>query len=123
MATLKITRSKTAPADKDLQAYQMNITASDGDGIDNEIFVFKETTIDEIREFVHIATPNDLEELNTLAPYATKGVPYFRQDNVLLKFRSKVEMESTWEYIKEDIAGLLEAMNFDDRITEEVTFG
>jgi len=122
MAKVKITREKTAPADQDLQMYQMRITASEAEGMPAELFVFKETTQDGIREFVHIATPSDLEELNTDAPYATKGVPYFRLPQVTLKFRCKVEMEETWEYIKEDIAGLLLAINYTDTETEEVIF-
>ena len=122
MAKLKITRDKTAPAPQDLQMYQMRITASEGEDVPTEIFVFKETTEDGIREFVHIATPSDLEELNINAPYATKGVPYFRLPVVTLKFRSKVEMEETWGYIKEDVAGLILAMNYEDTITEEVIF-
>ena len=119
-----VTISKTA-TDKQpgLYGYKLAVEAVSSTGMEKEIFVMKETTNESRRDFVSIADPLDLEEFNVNAPYASKGQPYYRVNKIELVFRSAVEMDETWAYIKDDITKLMEAINNNLTTTEEVVFG
>ena len=66
----------------------------------------------------------DLEEYPPDAPDLQNEIPFYRRSEVTLRFRSLIELEETWEYIAEDIQGLVTALNIDlsDPQTEDFTF-
>jgi hypothetical protein len=83
---------------------------------DNAIFIYsREPALPETgvydSYFEAIATPNDMEELNSGEPSASDSTTIkFRDDNIKVYFKSRTELEDGWEYIKTDINYLIKSM-------------
>lgn len=99
---------------QELQGYIMRVEVTGSTDMEEEIFVwqsrvpFGENNL--IDQFINVASPNDIEEV-PVGTISTDDNPYFRTKQLELTFRSQVELEETWEYIKEDIQGLVAALN------------
>jgi hypothetical protein len=97
-----------------------------------EIFVFQRSlptaqanTVTEPTDFfISVADPVDLEDYPVNAPELEREMPFFLVKTLVLQFRSLVVLDETWEYIQEDIQGLVRALNtgLTEPQTETVTF-
>lgn len=133
MASIELRRDVTQNEDlDDRQAYVMVVSVENAIDIDEEIFVFQRSlptvqanAVSEPTDFfISVADPVDLEDYPINAPELEVQMPYFRVSSVTLKFRSMVALDQTWDYIKEDVAGLVKSINtgLTDPITETVVF-
>jgi hypothetical protein len=119
---MNITVSMTTPeyGDTLYQSYTLNLEVTASEDMPMEIFVFQAAVApaltngeDPYDEFVNIASPVDLEEIPVDPPVAVTDNPYYRGTKLTLKFRSLVELNTTWNYIKSDIQGLIDALKMD----------
>lgn len=111
------------------QGFRMTITASDADGLPNEIFVFQrfpqiDANGQPVDGFVNIASPADLEE--TLVNAITDPTrPFYRLASVDLVFRNEDLLNEAWIGIQSDVNELIQSLKFMSRLAaaEEVSFG
>lgn len=133
MASIDVQRRVTRNEDNDdRQAWVMTLEVTNTVDVQEEIFVFQRTlptvqanvVSEPVDLFVSIAEPVDLEDYPINAPELDRQMPFFVAPTVSLKFRSLVVLEETWEYIQEDIQGLVTALNTEltEPQTETVTF-
>jgi len=112
---------------QELQGYILDLEVTAATDMPKEIFVwqskvgFGDTDID---QFINIASPNDLEEVPPNVPGADEDNPFFRTSRLQFTFRSMVELEETWGYIKDDVQGLVDALKSVENLNtvEEVVF-
>lgn len=129
-ATITVERKQPVPTGTAKQGYYLVLEATGATDMPSEVFVFQRTTQygesadDEFADlFVNVASPSDIEETPVGLPNDDNN-PYYRSSDLTLCFRSAVELEECWAYIKEDIEGLVEALNSLENLeqVEEVTF-
>ena len=129
-ATITIERKQPVPDGTIKQGYYLIVEALSATDMPTEIFVFQRTTQygesadDQFGDlFVNVASPTDIQETPVGAPNDDNN-PYYRTSDLTLCFRSEVELEECWEYIKEDIEGLVAALKSLENLeqVEEVTF-
>jgi len=113
------------------QGYRIVVNATESSGIPKEIFVFQrkpgsgaDPAVPYLDEFTNIASPADLEEYPVGAPI-DPNAPFFRMATVDLVFRSEELAADAWAGILSDAAGLVEALNYMDNLSqvEEVIIG
>lgn len=112
---------------QELQGYILDLEVTAATDMPKEIFVWQSKVTfgtSQINQFINIASPNDLEEVPPNQPGADEDNPFFRTNTLQFTFRSMVELEETWEYIKEDIQGLVDALKSVANLNsvQEVTF-
>ena len=131
MANLTIRKHVPDFDGQQIQSYDMTLEVIDAEDIPAEIFVFEtgvapaRTPEEEASDFfVHVASPVDLEELPIGSAEPIALIPFYRLPKITLKFRSLLDLEETWEYIKQDIHGLILAVNtgIAGGTTEDVEF-
>jgi len=131
MAAITVRQSVPVFNDTPVQSYDMLVEVTTATDMPEEIFVFQQglaparlPTEEASDFFVNVASPTDLEEVPVTTPQTNGMNPYYRVSNITLRFRSLVELEETWSYIKEDIQGLVSALNTGviGGSTEDVTF-
>ena len=113
------------------QGYRMVVRATESHAMPVEIFVFQrkpgsgaDPHVPYLDEFTNIASPADLEEYPVGAPI-DPNMPFFRLATVDLVFRSEEIAAEAWAGILSDTAGLVEALNYMDSLSqvEEVIIG
>ena len=113
------------------QGYRMVVRATESHAMPVEIFVFQrkpgsgaDPHVPYLDEFTNIASPADLEEYPVGAPI-DPNMPFFRLATVDLVFRSEEIAAEAWAGILSDTAGLVEALNYMDNLSqvEEVIIG
>lgn len=136
MAHLKVKRTCSDLAEN-AQSYDMKVEITEASDMPSEVFVFKrslpllpppgtEGAVTQAPDiFISVADPVDLEEYPVGAPDQSGTNPYFRLSSVDLKFRSVVDLNETWQYIIEDLTGLVAAVNapLQPGTIEETTIG
>ena len=135
MASIKI--RKTVPVySSEKQSYDITVEALEAADMPLEIFVFKRGTpvlpapggtapaTEPEDIFISIADPVDLEEYPVNGPDMAKSNPYFRLAKVTIRMRSVLDLEHLWQYITEDVQGLVDALNSSELpgSSEEITF-
>lgn len=129
-ATITVLRRQPVPDGTLKQGYYLVLEATTSVEMPQEIFVFQRTTQygesadDQFADlFVNVASPVDIEEIPVNNPNDDNN-PFYRSKDLTLCFRSSVELEECWGYIKEDIEGLVDALNSLANLeqVEEVTF-
>lgn len=118
MASITI-RKAVAPFEyMPVQSYDMVLEVIIASGMPKEIFVFQHGIAPPYAGgepptdyFVSIADPVDLEDFPADAPNMEAWNPFYRTDKVTLRFRSTVDLEETWEFIKQDVQGLVDRLN------------
>ena len=113
------------------QSYTMKVSVTAAIGVDPKIFVFQRgvppplagTTPQPVDRFVKVASVVDLEDFPPDGPNIDREMPYYRVDNATLVFRSLTDLQETWNYIQDDVRGLLADVNtaLVDPITITVT--
>ena len=131
MASITIRKSIPDFEREDVQSYDMVLEVMDAQDMPKEIFVF-ESGIAPARTpeepasdyFVFIASPVDLEEIPVNTPESNGKNPFYRVEKITLRFRCMLDLEEAWEYIKQDIQGLITALNLgiEGGSSEDVTF-
>jgi hypothetical protein len=132
--TLKMTRTPDEPAD--FQSYGMIVEVVAAVDISEYIFVIQAgipaspsppgaPLPEPVDRFISVADPVDLEEYPTDAPDLENEIPYYRLKRVELEFRSMPELLEAWDFIQEDVTGLIRAVNTNllSPQTEFVTIG
>lgn len=132
--TLKMTKTPDEPAD--YQSYGMIVEVVEAVDISEKIFVIQagipasptppgSPLPEPVDRFISVADPVDLEEYPVDAPDLANEIPYYRVKQIELQFRSLPELEETWEFLQQDVSGLLRAINTNlaDPQTEFVTIG
>lgn len=143
MASITIVRSFTRQPLEDMparpamerQAYWLKVEATAASGLDKAVFVFKRavprtspgTPAAPVDAFECVADPVDLDEFPLNEPDPANGMPYYRKSVVELAFRSFEDLSSTYDLIREDIDGLVEAVatkaQYSDTETEVISHG
>jgi hypothetical protein len=110
------------------QGFRIKIEVVEANLVTPFIFVYqREPNVDEegnpIDNFSNIGSPNDLEEYPVEMPTAESPI-FFRLDKVDMIFRSRDTADDTVKAIYNDVAQLIETLNFADvlEVTEEITF-
>jgi hypothetical protein len=119
MAEIIIRRSPPAAEGETRQSYDMLVEVESASGVPKEIFVFQRgvrrlvagALSDAPDEFVSVADPVDLEAYPADSPDPRAEMPYYRLSKVELRFRSLVDMEEVWNYIRQDVDGLMAALS------------
>ena len=131
MANITIRKAVAPFEPTPVQSYDMVLEVLSATGMPREIFVFQrgiappyagaEPPTD---PFVCIADPVDLEDFPPDAPNMEAWNPFYRTDKVTLRFRSVADLEETWEYIQQDVTGLVDCLNagVTGGTTEDVEF-
>ena len=113
------------------QGYRMVVRAVESNAMPIEVFVFQrkpgsgaDPDVPYLDEFTNIASPADLEEYPVGAPI-DPNMPFFRLARADLVFRSEEIAAEAWAGILSDVAGLVEALNYMDSLSqvEEVIIG
>lgn len=131
-ASITLRMSRTPDEAQLYQSYAMRVEVTAATGVPAKIFVFQRglppatagnppgTPVD---HFVKVATTVDLEEFPEDGPDLDREVPYYRLAAVTLLFRALVDLQETWDYIQQDVRGLIADINtgLADPITISVT--
>lgn len=129
-ATIELRRKQPVPTGDEMQGYYLVVEVLSATDMPEEIFVYQRTTQygqsaqDQYADlFVNVASPNDIEEIPVGQPNDDNN-PFYRSADLTLCFRSVVELEECWQYIKEDVAGLVDALKSLETLenVEDVTF-
>lgn len=129
MAYLRLRRSRTSRyVDGRTQGFRYVIEVLESSGLPLEIFVYQRKPIisgtDYTDVFSNVASPADFEEYPVGAP-SCDAYPFFRLKSIDLVFRSMSLADDAWIALQNDIAQLIESLEFmnDLSLEEEVTFG
>lgn len=123
---------KLSSSDQKYYGFALTATVTAATGLPAEIFMFQRGAApapaagEQPRDqFVGVADPVDLEQLPPSAPDLANEIPYYREAEVTLYFRSADERQETLADIKADIAGLIESLTAMDTVsvTETETYG
>lgn len=129
---IRITREDVEVADLDgLRVYRLRVTASDGDGLPNAIFLHQRVIPDIATplvtrdEFVAIASPVDLTVYPATNPTVGQDPPYFRKTSYDVLLRSTEEVEELWLTTQVAVESLYEASLRLDVLfdAETITYG
>ena len=111
------------------QGFRVRITATESLGMPLAIFVYQHLPFPDPdtgyqARFVNVASPNDLQEYQ-VGEVGDSVYPFYRLNQIDLVFRNVEMLEEAVEKLYEDIAQLVESLNFMDNLEpqEEVTFG
>ena len=126
--TVRFSRSEIAP---DLQSYDLRVEITSATDMPTEVFVLHRQVAppqsigaEPTDVFQCVADPVDLEEFPPGSPsVAEDEMPYYRVNDITLRFRSVSELEDVRRGIDEDLKGLVRALNFAETlpIQEEIT--
>jgi hypothetical protein len=112
---------------KQLQSYDLRVEVTAATEMPEEIFVMQVAAFNSPDRdvFVCIADPVDLEEYPTEDTVGEDEVPYYRVNDITLRFRSLTELEETKTLIGQDIQGLVDALKSAENLSEDdtVTYG
>jgi hypothetical protein len=114
--TITVEYHRSTPM-QSLYGYNLKVVVVNAVDMPKEIFMYQRgagtaPTVDEpVRDnFVGIADPVDLQEIPPLAPELLNSIPYYRTSEVVLGFRSIIDLESTETDIRDDIRGLITSL-------------
>jgi hypothetical protein len=114
-----------------LFSYDLKVEVIEATEMPEEIFVFQRRTLpplsageDPTDAFVCLADPVDLQEFPPTAPALDEEIPYFRVNEVTLRFRSMLQLEDVQRLIDEDIQILVNSLKAAATLTptEDVTY-
>lgn len=99
-----------------LSAYRLKIVASDAEGLDNRVFLFRRDSINPytgvaLDTFLTVCSAVDMEDYPPAEPNPEKLYPFFRSDTIELDLRSTSIAEDIWSLIKQEVCILLEAID------------
>lgn len=98
------------------EGYRLKITASDAEGMPNEIFMHEQTLQDPYSQlvfenFVCVASVPDITIYPVGAPNATQWPPFFRKDSIDIIVFNQDLAEETWRIIQAEVTVLVESLN------------
>ena len=104
--------------------FRIQIVASDGELMPDEIFLFKENLFDPItlvtgEEFIAITSPEDLVCYPVDAPVINSLPPFYRKSTIDVIVGSRSVAISMWEAVNTRVCELVNALNRKDRLIEE----
>jgi hypothetical protein len=115
-----------------LQSYDLRVMVTAATGMSQSVFVWqrKVASATDVEadtlgdEFISVADPVDLEQYPVGSADLGNNIPYYRTDNVTLRFRSIDELDDVKDRIAIDLTGLVDALNIADVLVEmeEVTY-
>jgi hypothetical protein len=114
-----------------LQSYDLRVLVESAVDMSKKVFILQKGAppppVDgavQDERFVCIADPVDLEEIPEDTPDLENEMPYFRVDEVTLRFRSMDILEETKELIAADLQQLVNSLKAADNmeLTEEETY-
>lgn len=113
-----------------LQSFDLVITILSAIGMPEEVFVFQRGVSpagsmgeDPTDRFVCIADPVDLEEFPVNSPDLMNEIPYYRVNNVTLRYRSMSELNEARDMIAADLAQLVTSLRVSDTLTIHLETG
>lgn len=106
------------------EAFRMQIVASHGDEIPNEIFLHKRSLIDPYRstyidEFCAVASAFDFTIYPATAPNPTQSPPYFRKSVIDVYLPSLAVADQFWQDIQAEVANLINSLNKLDTLKQD----
>jgi len=118
--------------EEELQSYDLRVVATVAADMPKEVFVFQrivDSATDPAAnalgdQFISIADPVDLEQYPVGAPDLANDIPYYRLDEVTLRFRDMLTLEETRNLMAEDFQRLVDSLNAaaDSTLIGEVTY-
>jgi hypothetical protein len=118
MASITLRKAVAPFESMPVQSYDMVVEVLSAQGMPKEIFVFQHgiappyTGAEPPTDyFVSIADPVDLEDYPPEAPNMENWNPFYRTATATLRFRSLQDLEETWEFMQQDVRGLVDALN------------
>ena len=116
----------------ELQSYDLRVEVVSAHDMPKEIFVWQrkvqsatDAQANQLGDqFVSVADPVDLQHYPTGAPNLDNNMPYYRVDNVTLRFRSIGELEDVRMRIDLDVQDLVTALKIAENLElmEEKTY-
>lgn len=131
MTTRGITLTRSAESIQAIpnrgDGFRIQIVASGGDMIPNEVFLFRQNLLDPITgltgdEFCAVTSPEDLVTYPIGEPAVTASPPFFRKDTIDVIVGSRKVADDMWTAIKTRVCELVDALNRKDRLVVEETF-
>lgn len=122
-ASVELRMSRTQDAIRRYQTFSMKVEVINAVEVSDKLFVFHrgivtgEAGSQTVDVFDRIADPLDLDRIPGVAP--TEEVPYYRRAEVILSFKTIVELEAAWAFIQDDVADLILSIN--SQLVEPVT--
>lgn len=114
---IKLTRYESTDVNVHyISAYRLKVVASDAEGLENRVFLFRRDAINPYTSeatdsFVAICSPVDMDHYPPAEPDPAKEYPFFRMDTVEVDFRSTATAEDVWSIIKKEVCILLEGLD------------
>lgn len=97
-----------------MYAYALRAKVTKAENCTGHIFMFHRSKENNegnsVDEFIHIASPLDIEEVPENAPDLANGMPYYRTDEVTLWFRNAEDLELAKKQIAEDVSTLVKTL-------------
>jgi hypothetical protein len=132
MASIEIRRTMTRDNGEPRQSFDMKVETLNATDMPTEVFVFQ-AGVAPVRTnqqpeptdyFISIADPVDLEELPIGSADPANGIPFYRETTVFFRARCLEDLDEAWNFIQEDVQGLVDALNtgLDEVETEDITF-
>ena len=111
------------------QGYRMKVTATEAEGLPNEIFVYQRFPLPDVNGnpvdgFVNIASPADLEEY-LVGIIGDPTMPFYRLDTVDMVFRNEEQLQKAWVGIQADVNELIRSLICMQNLglVEDIPFG
>jgi hypothetical protein len=124
MAASLVARYWITKPEANLQSYDLRVEIQTATDMPKEVLVMHRGVAPALRPdddltdlFQCVADPVDLEEFPTTAPDLTNEMPYYRVDDITLRFRSMGELEDVRKWIDADLKDLVTSLKAGDSLT------
>lgn len=109
------------------EAFRLVVIAEDAVGMPAEVFAFQKTLVDPYEsttgdEFIFICSPFDLSIYPANEPDLTQWPSFFRKSAIDILLPTQAAAEDAWLAIKEEVAGLVTALNKLDVLRDAETY-
>ena len=118
--------------EQELQSYDFKVVATNAVGMSPKVFVWQHNVHSatdaeanqQQDQFVHIASPVDLEKIPEDVADPANHMPYYRTSEVVLRFRCMADLSETKDLMDADFETLVRALNMaaDLAVMEEKTY-
>lgn len=119
--------------EQQLQSYDLRVVVTNAVDMSKKVFVWQANVPSNTDaeaaaqpdQFINVASPVDLEKYPEDAPDLQRAVPYYRTDEVVLRFRCMADLQEVKDLIDADLGQLVVALQLaaDMAVMEEKTYG
>ena len=119
--------------EQQLQSYDLRVVVTNAVGMSKKVFVWQANVASNTDveanaqqdQFSNVASPVDLEKYPEDVADLQRSIPYYRTDEVTLRFRCMADLQETRDLIDADLETLVTALQLatDMAVMEEKTYG